>query len=160
MTFFGWRPFLLEITCFRPEKPLEFPISAAKSLAISVKTFFFWRSPDLGRKNRLNSRFRPENPLQFQWRLFLKEITWFGPEKPLEFPISAEKSLWNFAPHLVHLIQIWINFSCPHALLEFTQTSRAPPKFISAPPPVTLSWSRACLTSTLFQAWSGATLSC
>ena len=43
MTFLGWRPFFyLEITRFRPEKPLKFPISAGKSLTISVKTFFFW----------------------------------------------------------------------------------------------------------------------
>ena len=26
--------------------------------------FFFWRSPVFGRKNRLNSRFRPENPFE------------------------------------------------------------------------------------------------
>ena len=33
--------FFLENTCFWLEKPLKFPISAEKSLAISVKTFFF-----------------------------------------------------------------------------------------------------------------------
>ena len=32
--------------CFWPEKPFEFVISARKSLRISAKTFFFWRSPD------------------------------------------------------------------------------------------------------------------
>ena len=56
--------FFLEIACFRPEKPLEFAISAGKSLAISMKTFF-WRSPVFGRKNRLNLRFLPENPFDF-----------------------------------------------------------------------------------------------
>ena len=58
-TFF----FFLEITCLWPEKPLQFPISAGKSPAKSVKTCFFL------------------------------EITCFRPEKPLEFPISAGKSL-------------------------------------------------------------------
>ena len=80
MTFLGWRPFILEITCFRPEKPLEFPISAEKYLRKSVKTFFFF------------------------------EITCFRPEKPLEFPISAGKFLWIFAPHHVDLNQTGINF--------------------------------------------------
>ena len=43
-TFF----FLLDITCFWPEKPFEFLISARKSLWISVKTFFggVWRPPN------------------------------------------------------------------------------------------------------------------
>ena len=43
VTFLGWRPFffILENTCFWPEKPLEILISAGKPLAISVKTFFF-----------------------------------------------------------------------------------------------------------------------
>ena len=37
---------------FWPEKTLEFVISARNSLQISAKTFFFfWRSPDFGRKN-------------------------------------------------------------------------------------------------------------
>ena len=39
--------------CFWPEKPFKFLISARKSLRISAKTFFFWRSPVFGRKNRL-----------------------------------------------------------------------------------------------------------
>ena len=40
---------------FWPEKPLEFPISAGKSLAKSVKTFFFlWRTLDFGRKITFN----------------------------------------------------------------------------------------------------------
>ena len=34
--------FFLEITCFRPKKPLEFAISAGKSLAILVKPFLFF----------------------------------------------------------------------------------------------------------------------
>ena len=46
-----------------PEEPFEFPISARKSLWISVKTFFFSGSPVFGRKNCLNFRFRPKNPV-------------------------------------------------------------------------------------------------
>ena len=33
------------------ENVFEFPISAKKSVSISVKTFFFWRPPDFERKN-------------------------------------------------------------------------------------------------------------
>ena len=47
----------------RPEEPFEFPISAEKSVSISVKTFFFL------------------------------EITCFWAENPFEFPILAEKSV-------------------------------------------------------------------
>ena len=38
--------------------------SAGKSPAKSVKTFFLRRSPAFGRKNRLNFRFRPKNPIE------------------------------------------------------------------------------------------------
>ena len=40
---FGFRrkPFFLGITCFWPEKPIKFSISARKSLRIPAKTFFF-----------------------------------------------------------------------------------------------------------------------
>ena len=51
---FGEDLFFLEITCFWAEKPFEFPISAEKSVSISVKTFFFLRSPVFGRKICLN----------------------------------------------------------------------------------------------------------
>ena len=50
---------------FRAEEPFEFPISAEKTVSISVKTFFF----------------------------FFLEITCFGAEKQFQFPISAEKSV-------------------------------------------------------------------
>ena len=36
--------------CFWVEKTLKFAISARKSIRISAKTFFFWRSPAFGRK--------------------------------------------------------------------------------------------------------------
>ena len=51
----------------------------------------------------------------FFWRSFFYflEITCFRPEKPLEIPIAAGKSLEIFAPHLFHFIQSGINFSCP-----------------------------------------------
>ena len=91
MTFLGSRPLFFEITCFRSEKPLELPILAGKSLTISVKTFssFFWRSPVFGRKNRLNSRVWPENPLQFQWRSFL--FFWRSPV----FGRKKRLNLWS-----------------------------------------------------------------
>ena len=61
--FYGLTPdfrmktfFFVEITCFWRENPLEIPISAGKSLEISVKTF-----------------------------LFFLELTCFRPEKPFEF---------------------------------------------------------------------------
>ena len=56
MTFLGWRPFFffLEITCFRPEKPLEIPISTGKSQWNFSADLFFRRSPVFGRKIPLN----------------------------------------------------------------------------------------------------------
>ena len=50
----------------RPEEPCEFPISAEKSVSISVKTFFF---------------------------IFIFEIICFWAKKPFEFPISAKKAV-------------------------------------------------------------------
>ena len=95
VTFLGRRPFFfifLEIICFWSEKPLEFLISVGKTLAISMKTFFFWRSPGFGRKNRLNFRFWPENPFYF---LLLALFIWL--DKFL-VPLSNSHK---------------INFSCP-----------------------------------------------
>ena len=47
---------------------------------------------------------------------------------------SAGKFLWIFAPHLVHLIQTRINFSCPRAPLEFTQNKLlVPPQNLFLP---------------------------
>ena len=53
-----------EVAVIRAEEPIEFPISAEKSVSISVKTFFFWDHlfsngksvsiSDFGRKIRLN----------------------------------------------------------------------------------------------------------
>ena len=75
-------------------------------------------------------------PWNYSEDFFFLEITCFRPEKPLEFPISAGKSLAIFAPHLVHLIQSGINFSCPHAPLEFTHNKLlVPPKIYFCPPP-------------------------
>ena len=53
------RPKLVILVDLKLEKPLEIPISAGKSLEISVKTFFFWRSPLFGRKIPLNFRTTP-----------------------------------------------------------------------------------------------------
>ena len=58
------KTFFLEITCFWAEKTFEFPISAEKSVSISGKTFF-WRSPVFGLKKRLNFRVFREIPSQF-----------------------------------------------------------------------------------------------
>ena len=49
-----------------PPTDLNVTNPAAKSVSILVKTFFFfWRPPDIGRKKRLNFRFRPKNHSQF-----------------------------------------------------------------------------------------------
>ena len=72
---------------------------------------FFWRSLAFGRKNRLNSRFWPENSIEFQWRPFFYflEIICFRPEKPLEFairnltgeiPLNFSEDLFVFGDHL------------------------------------------------------------
>ena len=49
----------------RYKKAFEFWILAEKSVSISVKTFFFRRSPVFGRKKRLNFRAFREIPSQF-----------------------------------------------------------------------------------------------
>ena len=50
-----------------------------------MKTFFFsfWRSPDVGRQNRLNFQFRPEN--SFESLLLTLFIYFSCPRAPLEF---------------------------------------------------------------------------
>ena len=66
---------------------------------------------------------------------FFSEIICFRPEKTLEFAISAGKSLWLFAPHLVHFIQTGMNFSCSCAPLDFTQNKLlVPPQIYLCPP--------------------------
>ena len=65
--------FFLEITWFWVEKTFEFRISAEKSLWILAKTFFFfffWRSPDFGRKNLWISDFGRKITLNFGEDLF------------------------------------------------------------------------------------------
>ena len=65
--------------------------------------------------------------------LFFFEITCFRPEKTFEFLISVGKSLWIFGLHLVHLIQIGINFSCPSPI--HINKLLVPPKIYFCPPP-------------------------
>ena len=51
-----------------PPTDLNVTNPAEKSVSILVKTFFFfffWRPPDIGRKKRLNFRFRLKNHSQF-----------------------------------------------------------------------------------------------
>ena len=59
------RPKLVLFVDLKLEKPLENSISAGKFLEISVKTFFFWRSPVFARKKHLKFGFRPEIPFKF-----------------------------------------------------------------------------------------------
>ena len=54
MTFLGWRPFFLRSPVFGRKIPCK----------IGEDLFFFRRSPVFGQKNRLNFRFRPENPFE------------------------------------------------------------------------------------------------
>ena len=54
----------------RPEKAFEIPILVENSVLISVKTFFFWRSPVFGLKKRLKFRFWSKTPSWFRWRPF------------------------------------------------------------------------------------------
>ena len=76
---------------------IESQIGVFCGLTLDFLTFFGWRkSPVFSRKKRLNFRCWPKNPSQNQWRpffsFFFLEMTCFRPEKPPEFPISAEKS--------------------------------------------------------------------
>ena len=72
---FGKDHFFSEITCFWAEKPFEFPISAEKSVSISVKTFFFleitcfWaKNPPQFLTNRLTLNRK-------QWKFGLRLLT-------------------------------------------------------------------------------------
>ena len=80
-------------------------ISAEKSLWILAKTFFFWRSPNFGRKKALNFGFRPKNHSEYRRRpfFFFLEITYFWAEKTFEFPSfprhfvsSFGQTVWNW----------------------------------------------------------------
>ena len=108
---------------------------------------FFWRSPVIGRKKRLNFRFRQEKSLAIS-REDLFFFFFFG-----DHLFSVGKTAWIsdfgrkiprlFAPNLVHLIQTGINFSCPSAPLELTLNKLLDTPKIYFSPPVTLSWRRA-----------------
>ena len=71
-----------------------------------MKTFFL-RSPVFGRKNRLNSRFRPENPFKA--------------------PCAFDKFLVPLCLSRIHINKLLV-----------------PPKIYFCPPPIMLSWRRAC----------------
>ena len=63
---------------FWGEKTIKFAISARKSLRISAKTFFFWRSPAFGQKI---CDFGQKKPSDFGEDLFFFfEITCFWSE--------------------------------------------------------------------------------
>ena len=88
-----------EVGSFWAEKTLKFAISARKSLRISAKTFFFWRSPAFGRKI---CDFGQKKPSHFGEDLF------FGDHLLLvgKFVISAGKSLRISAKTFAPLILI------------------------------------------------------
>ena len=75
-----------------PPQTYEFPISAEKSVSISVKTFFFfWRSPVFGRKKHLNFQFRLKNQSQkFGEDLFFIFILFW------RSPVFSRKKRLNF----------------------------------------------------------------
>ena len=86
-----------------PEEPFEFPISAEKSVSISVKTFFF-----------------------------CLEITCFWAENPFEFPISAENSVSiAYRPFesdsRAMKIRVKVAYSC------LTLSKKPPPPFFPNP---------------------------
>ena len=73
-----------------PPQTSEFAKLDEISVSILVKTFFFffWRSPNFGRKKPLNFGFRPKNHSEF-WRrpfFFFLEITLVRAQKTFEFP--------------------------------------------------------------------------
>ena len=104
-----------------------------------VKTFFFyffWRSPNFGRKKPLNFGFRPKNHSEF-WR---RPFFFFG-----DHPILGGKNLWifelsetfclNFRTNRLQLIQDqWKFESRSFAHFSLFQNS----------PPFSKSWLRAC----------------
>ena len=76
--------------------------------------FFFWRSPDFGRKNRSNFRFRPKIHSQFRWR---QPNFWgFGPP-PIKNPGYAYEnnhclnSAWYDAFVVCFVRQVLVKYS-------------------------------------------------
>ena len=75
--------------CIPPHQPQPEDSGRKTNLYIGKDLiFFFWRSPDFGRKKRLNFRLRPKNHPQFWWRPFFF-FFWrppdFGRKKRMNF---------------------------------------------------------------------------
>ena len=85
-----------------PHTDLNVTNPAEKSLSILVKSFFFWRPPDFGRKKRLNFRFRPKNQSQFWWRPFFFFFFFFW--RPPDF---GRKKRLNFRFQPKNQSQFW-----------------------------------------------------
>ena len=90
--------------CIWAGKTLKFAILARKSLRISAKTFFFWRSPAFDRKI---CDFSQKKPSDFGEDLFLfcrspaafgRKICDFGQKNPSHFGENLCPPDFNFAP--------------------------------------------------------------
>ena len=106
---FRWRPFFfcfLETTWFWAEKTFEFPISAGKSLSISVKTFFFLFFGDhliLGGKNAWISYFGRKITLNFGEDIRIFEVLCL--KFLLSPPPKFSRSATAYSPRLRSVIQ-------------------------------------------------------
>ena len=142
--FFFFYFYFLEITWFWAEKTFEFWISAEKSLWILAKTFFFfffWRSPNFGRKKRLNFGFRPKNNSELWRRPFFFFFFFLGDHlilggKNFEFPIFPRHFISNFGQIVWNWFKVNENSSqgCMHTSHSF-----------KIAPPFSKSWLRAWL---------------
>ena len=99
-------------------------------LTSDFKTFLGWRPFFFGDHQSSAGK----SPAKSVKTFFFSEITCFRPEKPLEFPISAGKSLWIFGLHLVYFIQTGINFSCP-SRIHINKLLVSPKIYFCPPPP-------------------------
>ena len=112
---------------FGLKKRLNFRFWPKNQSQISVKIFFFLRSPVFGQKKRLNFRFWPKNQSQFRWRPFFLEITCFWAEKTFEFPRFSRNSVSIFR----QTVLFWFknNENSDQGCLHFSHF------FKKAPPP-------------------------
>ena len=97
---------------------------------------FFWRSPDFGRKKRLNFGFRPKNHSEFWRRPF---FFWRSPD-------FGRKNVWisktfrlKFRTNRLKLIQGQWKFES-RSFAHFSL-------FQNSPPPFSKSWLRACASA-------------
>ena len=74
-----------------PPQTFELAKLGEKSPWSLAKTFFFWRSPNFGRKKRLNVGFRPKKHSEFWRRPFFWRPPNFGRKKRLNFGFRPKK---------------------------------------------------------------------